>query len=506
MGNNFCEGDINFETFFLSPEKHIYSEDERERFRAYQQELAKESDIQMVWKWYSNYSFPFNLNPYIDAMEKMLPDNTEKFAEYCNRLNAPVLLHEIFAVCRKRYGKDFFTIFLKKCSSCTENEKNIIWDASSFAAPISLDCFFLTLTVDFPLGGKIDECDIEERSRKIGQVLLRRPDGYFLVWNYIKYLLSKDIKNPDVTWLFIKTIGITCKPILDAYYEGKDWLKSLRPSGFSLTKNREHFSQTGILAHPTKESMYLNLLAQMQFNQKDNLASYLPYFEDSILIEDEMFRAFDSKPSLHHYYIAEIYLVSDDPLAKWLETWEKMQSGRYRVWFNRYDATSAAIVKNLNFLLLVGIALMERIYSSNTEDEERGGAGLQFCEKLWDLLKDMTIKRERNISQIHSEMIYYLAAWRFLFIKEFYEEVAMNQMTEFLIKESLSPRLFLNVLNTLLNNGFTSLQYISYENKKAFQQKILWNTQYAIDLTPSEDRLGLLGKYIKSKFKSGEMI
>ena len=219
-----------------------------------------------------------------------------------------------------------------------------------------------------------------------------------------------------------------------------------------------------------------------------------------------MFRAFDSKPSLHHYYIAEIYLASDDPLEKWLKTWEKMQSGRYRVWFNRYDATSAAIVKNLNFLLLVGIALMEGIYSSNPEDKEKGKKGLQFCEKLWDLLKDMTIKRERNISQIHNEMIYYLAAWKFLLIKKFHgEEIAMNQMTELLIRENLSPRIFLNVLSILLSNGFTSLQYISHKNKKEFQQKILWNTQYAIDLAPSEERLGLLGEKIKSKFGLGKI-
>ena len=148
---------------------------------------------------------------------------------------------------------------------------------------------------------------------------------------------------------------------------------------------------------------------------------------------------------------------------------------------------------------------MERIYSFYTEDEEIGRRGLQFCENLWNLLKDMTIKREQNISQIHNEMIYYLAAWKFLLIKNFHgEEIAMNQMTEFLIRENLSPRVFLNVLSILLNNGFTSLQYISQKNKKEFQQKILWNTQYAIDLAPSEDRLGLLGKHIKSKFKLGE--
>ena len=69
MGSGFCECDMIFEVLFSRPEKYIDSEDERERFRAYQQELAKESDIQMVWKWYSNYVFPFNLNPYIDAME-----------------------------------------------------------------------------------------------------------------------------------------------------------------------------------------------------------------------------------------------------------------------------------------------------------------------------------------------------------------------------------------------------------------------------------------------------
>ena len=75
-----------------------------------------------------------------------------------------------------------------------------------------------------------------------------------------------------------------------------------------------------------------------------------------------------------------------------------------------------------------------------------------------------------------------------------------ESMTEFLIRESLSPRVFLNVLRILLNNGFTSLQYISYKNQKVFQQKLLWNTQHAIDLTPSEDSFGLLGKHIKSQF------
>ena len=63
MGSDFCECDMIFEELFSCPEKYIYSEDELGRFRAYRQQLAKESDIQMVWKCYSNYFFPCNLNP-----------------------------------------------------------------------------------------------------------------------------------------------------------------------------------------------------------------------------------------------------------------------------------------------------------------------------------------------------------------------------------------------------------------------------------------------------------
>ena len=76
----------------------------------------------------------------------------------------------------------------------------------------------------------------------------------------------------------------------------------------------------------------------------------------------------------------------------------------------------------------------------------------------------------------------------------------MNHMTEFLIKEQWSPRRFLEILNYLLKNGFVLRNYLSDENKKAFQQKIMWATQYAMELEPAEEKLGSLGKYIKSQF------
>lgn len=487
---------------FLTPKTYIYSGYERNRFEAYQQGLLKETDILEVWRWYGNDYFHFDLNAYLDVMNMFLPNNVDGFAKHCNMLRAPVILHEIFAHARNAYGQEdcdnsILLEFMSKAPVCAnQNEKGgWEWDGNSFAAPVMLDFLFNIILQDNPINKELDEKRVIEFTQKIGRILLMRDDGYFLVWNYTKYLLSSNKKNQDAVALFIETIGQVCSPLVKNYYGEQDWLKALRPKGFTLKDNRERFAQTGLLGITGKESMYLNLLTQMQFSDQ-TLDTYLPCFEDNILLEDDMFKAFSAKPLLCHYYISDIYIATEDPVASWKSSWEKMRPALHRIWFNRYDELSISIERNINFLLIVGIAMVEQLCSNiATGDFEKGDC---LCENLLNVLNTMMNTMGDKVSQLNREMLNYLVTLQFIFAKARSDAaLASSKTINYILNNNWQPRHILEILSTLKANGFQpNLQY-GNEQADEFCKKIIWVTECAKAQKKCEYKLATLGEDIQ---------
>lgn len=498
MIDNGTDNHVEMECPFLTPEKYVYGEEARRYFEVYKNGLLKETDISKVWRWYGNEFFPYDLNAYIDEADRFLPDNIEGLAQNCDRLRAPVILYDIFACCCDKYGSDFIGNFLKKAPICTKVNENEdpIWNGYSFAAPIMLDYAFQRFILKYPVGQAINGQEIEQSAHDVGKVLLGREDGYFLVWNYIKYLLLRNVKNKEVTWWFVKGMGDICTQLLEKYYNGKDWLKSLRPKREQLDVNRKRFDATGLLGAHNKESMYLNLLAQMQFYHKDDFYRYVCLFEDCLKIDDNRFQAFEERPLLCHYYISNVYLATDDPVKAWSSTWEAMHTARYRLWFNRYDEFSNAIERNINYLLLVGIALMEQMYSENVEDLKNG---LSFSKILYDKVNDLIVMRGSKVSMLHRKMIRYIIVWRFMFFKRaFNEQTAMNQMVECILGQNWLPRHLLETICSLRRNKFDPWLFLTAENAEAFYHKVKWAADYAVELEPCEYQLGVMGRDIKT--------
>lgn len=492
---------------FLNPENFIYGDVERNRFRAYQESLSRETDIDSVWRWYTNDYFPFDIDAYIDVMEKFLPDHVELFAKHCNVLKAPVILCEIFAI--KRKEKDFIFEFLSKAPVCikTNDKGEPFWDCQSYAAPLMLDSAYNTLLAEYPLSKELNEDVATEFSMNIGNALLKREDGYFLIWNYVKFLLSKNEKNQAVLSVFLDAIGDVCRPIVKDHYEhigrGNDWRKALRPS-INLKDNAKHFVQTGLLGKPVKESMYLNLLAQMQFYPKEKLDDYIPPFEDSLKIEDDKFPAFEPAPHLCHYYIADIYLSADNPVDKWLETWKSMQPALYRVCFNRYDDVSSFIERNLNFLLLIGVAIAERMYSDNGEKDEGNCSGLVLCDKVWNILNNIINLRGDKSSRLNREMVNYVAILLFMFIKRTNKKnTASDRIASTILSLTWSPREILSLLLMIENNNIELWRDISNHLAKELYEKTMWLANLAIEQKPCEYKLGALGEKIKKWAETG---
>ena len=456
----------------------IYGESERKRFENYQKALAEETDIIKVWRNYNRDFFPFDLEGCISEAKKFLPKNVEEFAKYCDTLQAPAILQEIFAVVRNEYGKDLILDSMAKAPICAaQDEKDeLIWDKKSFVAPTMTDFLFDVLV----------EENTEAFAQKIAQTLSKREDGYFLAWNYVKYLLSGDMRKPDVIDMFIENIGQEFSPSLKERYGEKNCLDV-----------SERFSQTGLLGNTGKESKYLNLLTQMQFYDREKLDDYIPAFEDSILLEDEMFKAFSPRPLLCHYYISDIYLASENPVESWIKIWENMSPARHRVWFNRYDEFSIGIERNINFLLIVGIAMIEQLYQDDNDGDLNRGENL--CETLLKILSDMINRRGDKSSQLNREMLTYLVTWRFMFYKsEKGVAIASDKMVEFILSNSWQPRRMLEILSQLKANGFQPNLQIGNETADSFYDKIIWAADYAIAQEKSEYNLAALGRHIKN--------
>lgn|GEM_PF-4242428 len=495
--NNSSEGQEN-ECPFLNPKKYIYGDGERKRFEAYQKGLFEEKNIIEVWRGYNNDFFPFDFDAYSDVMEKFLPHNVEEFSNRCNMLRAPVILQEIFSCVRRNYGDGILFDFMEKAPICANQDGNgkWTWDVTSFAAPIMLDFLFSELLRDNPINKEPDEKQIENFVEKIGKALLNRDDGYFLVWSHVKYMLSSNVKNQEVTFLYVETIGQVCSDIVKNFYGKKDWLKALRPRGFKLRENRERFSQTGLLGVTGKPSMLLDILVQMQFYDEEKLGDYIPCFEDSILLEDEMFRAFSPRPLLCHRYIADIYLASEDPVESWKRTWDKMSAARHRVWFNRYDEFSISIERNVNFLLIVGIAMMEQLFSSDCDGDF--GRGEKICETLLGIVIDTINRRGNKVSQLNTEILYYLVTYRFMFDKKGKDAVkASDKAVEFLLGNNWLPRRLLEMVSMLKANGFLPNLKAGNVSADNFYRKIKWAAEYAIEQKTSEYKLFALGDDLK---------
>lgn len=467
---------------FFNPELYICGDKDRKRFESYQKQLSNESDIKEVWRWYTNDFFPFDLDIYIDAIDNYLPERVGEFAIQCDNLRAPVILKEVFSCIRRKYGDNILFEFMAKAHNCSyENDKEEwVWDTSFIAAPIMLDFLFEALLQDYPIGIETDENKISEYTQTIGNILVEREDGYFLIWNYVKYLLSSNIKNQEVLCLFLDNICQVCRSIIKKAYGDKDWRKSLRPKNFGLKKNRDRFAQTGLLGRTGKESMYMNIITQMQFYEREKIAEYILDFEDSLLLEDENFKAFSTKPLLCHYYISDAYLTAKDPVQAWHNTWEKMAPARHRLWFNRYDEFSISISRNVNFLLIVGIALMEQLHSSKCDADE--GEWDKLCNDLLEILSDLVNRMGDNVSQLYHEMLDYLVTRRFMLKKATAnDEIACGMTVEYILRNNWHPRRLLESLSLLKNNGFEPVLYDGDEHADIFYKKVLWATDFAID-------------------------
>ncbi len=483
--------------WFLHPEQSMGVGHERERLKAYIESIQAENDISEIWRWYSKDFFSYDFNAYIEAVDKFLPRHMDEFVQLCDRLNVPFILSDIFRYCDKEYGEESVLDFLRKAPKCTEVSENGIetWNRHSFLALMIMEYSFHRLSMKYPIGHEIDEDEVKNFLSKFSSVLSKRKDACFLVWNYVRYLISYNERNRNILMLYIAEIGSKCAPIFDELYNGKNWFKALRPKGVQIRETKDRFLSTGLLDNHAKDSMYMNLVTQMQFYHDEHFEQYISFFEESLMFHDENFKAFEERPLLCHYYIADIYLATEAPKKVWMTTWKKLRSARYRVCFRPYDAESNAVERNINFFLLVGIAMMEQLYS---EDEKDKKAGIGLSKLLYRLVYELIIHRGKRSSMLHGKMLKYITVWRFMYLRKIEDEAsAMNRMTEFIVKQNWKPRFILEIILMLKANQFVPWGKLIEKNEVALRQKLEWAVQYAKNLEPCERRLGDLAREVK---------
>ena len=485
----------------MHPEENIYGEDEKKRFISYLSGIDKEESLQEIWKWYGEREiFSFDVKKYIRAARDLLSISDEECARCLDLLHAPVILQEIIsAIVYPEKDNNLIYRLLENAPDCvdTDEKGKCRWNSSSYAAPTILDLTYIRLTVQYPINecSTDDEGSIKIVADKIGQILNKRKDGLFLASEYIKYLLSVDKKNRMVTKAFIDTLGEKCTSAFDNYYEGKEPSKQLRPKKIQLSDMRKKFTYTGLLEQQQKDSMYLNMLVQMQFRKPEILKGYVPCFEDSMKFLDDKMRAFDPHPLLCHEYIADMYLACENPVKTWENSWGEIKPAQYRSWFNRYDKYALGLERQQNFLLLVGIAMMEKMYV----DEMNPVIICSMWNVLWKIIQSVTYRcgNGKN-SEIRKRIERYIIAWRLLILKiDKNEENAMKDMTDFLLTYSWHPRQFLSILAILISNKYKPWQYLSEDISLKFKNKVIASAEYAIALKRSERRLGEMGEYIK---------
>ena len=373
------------EDIFVHPEALVFKS-EKDRFLAYLDTWKTETNVRELWLTGEMSFFPYAFDAFAFP-SILLPEQTEQVLMLIDKLKAPYLLYEFLAYC-KHFTQDneLLLKFLQKAPLSIENEKNEKWN-QSFVAPIILHRLvneILRQKTNFKI--KIDDEEVRQYFEKISKILFKRKDGYFLVWNYLRYLAPKtklDNRNVSVFSECMEQVLVE----KEEQYLRNNPLTELFPEDIKIIK--EKFTATGILEPKQKDSICLDIVTHLKsLSDEKQKMDCLPFFEASLMFEDPNLPVYEATPLTCHYDVAEIYCLWEpkEIVARWEQTWNLFTVAQRQIAFSYFSDMSFSLRINLKFVLLVGSALIHWLLNNKE---------LIATQDLWNKLWSVSIEKLR---------------------------------------------------------------------------------------------------------------
>lgn len=415
---------------FAQPEQLVFNS-ERDSFVSYINSWKEETNVSQLWLCGENSYFPFDYNAFIFP-GLLLPDKIEKLADLCSLLKAPCLLYEFYAHCWRFFNNEkILLLLLEKAPLSNESDSNVIWN-SSFVAPTLLH-YLISKRLRVKTTDRLSQTELEEVHQffvRIANILNKRGDGYFLAKNYLRYLAPRKHNNINLANLCMASIGEAFANQSDEEINKKQ-LVNLFPA--SINDIRKKFCQSGILAPKQNTSVCLEVISILQFSKdEEQTRGLLPFFEASLMFEDESLPVYEASPLLCHYDAAAIYLVFgvEQVVTKWENTWNLFAAARRRISYSYYDTMSVGLHSNMKFMLLIGSALLNLLYGRKAFVKMKS-----LWDKLWLIVKGYLQTKSGMMEDFYLDYAKILTVWHARY------EKAKNEKVECpIIKENEQSR------------------------------------------------------------------
>ena len=442
---------------FEHPE-HLIHEEEKKLFLSSVEHWKKETDIQEFWAYGTREWYPYDAEAFL-IPKLLLPEDPKIFLEIASHMTFPMFLYELIASVRRRNEIKYLLTLLKEAPVSVDEVTDMQWN-QSWVAPVILDEVFQKIVGDYPANQNINEEEkknIQSIFFEVGNILQSRSDGLFLAWNYIKYLLSSENRNKIISSICLEEFGRSLHDKAKERYQSPDSFRELFLEDVSFI--RKSFKETGILKKKQDKSAYMELLTWIQFffDEDEYLKTGLFYLETSLMFSDDRINTYDVSLNQCHYDIAAMYFTKfcEDTVKGWEGTWLLFNMAKYRSTFKFYDTNSIELRKKLDFLLLVALAILEHLYSSEKWEMMKG-----LWKKLWKIMEARIQNKSSKDEKFNVDYVQVLYCWKAMQIRKMYEktdkcnerwERELMKVVTLLLKSY--PEMYSLVINCLKRNG-----------------------------------------------------
>lgn len=480
---------------FTHPEELVYSSD-RKYFETYLNTWSNEQDVYELWQSSVNSYFPFEHEKF-NFLNSITLVDLETLAQLCDLLKVPYMLADFFAGCVYHYRNvDVLEKLLQYAPLATVKNSDIRWN-QSFVAPLLLHALVsrslqVTSSQKNITAYQYNEKKWRSYFNKIGAILRKRTDGYFLVWNYIRFLEAKKHNNNEMVSLCKECLG-RALIVKEKRFLKKNPLEQLFPCKKETIKT--DFCETGLPFPEQEKSVCLAVLTHLQFfihdknKYNDIIQDLLACFEASLSIQDSALPCYEAIPFLCHYDSAQLYLTSNSGnySERWKCTWQQFANAQRRIAYCHYSENSIELQNNIKFLLLVGRALLQYVHYYKEYEEEH-----KLWDILWDIAKDNLQNRETSNNEFTVEFARFLVLCKARYNYTLYPTKANDMTVQYFVTFVSFPKLLILSLSSIQTCSFFNAQELKKEQRHDLRVALEKALKYCENVE-SETKLHMIG-------------
>ena len=463
----------NICVFLPDREKNLYQE--------YKSRWLNNKNINHIWEdihvlFFSIY-FPESLRAKLAELSK---DNFNDYLDILSCVDTPYILHNILFVSEidaKRKWDNLIAI-LKKSPVC-QYEKNIFAvKLSSIIAPVVLNIIISIL---------INNDDLLPKLEELIYTLKSREDGFYIVYHYLKYLISQEHKE--------KNFNIIINKLCSSYH--KEAALQFAPDCEEIIiingiQRNNLFCETGILSpSPIDNDLLndyrtvLNFLLVNNINENILTRKLFNTYKLILSTDAKSFGTYDLTFHKKYSDIANLLIAQDNPLESWQEIINTLSGAKYRLMYADHSEQSLSLRDHIKFMCVVSLRMLDILCNGDDNNKEN-------ARKLWEIIWDESIDLLRKYACFDSKFLYdYIS--RLIYLYFIISPVDIAPLINFLHEVQSHPILILQAIHLLIINKIDFADEFK-EEEKFFLADIIHKAETIAKLN---DNYKYLNKIIK---------